>query len=216
MRLALALFVLVVAGVQAFVPTRTLRNARHIVPRMGLDGMLGVGPETGHTVWDPLSLGSLSDTIKGEHSSVMPHAKWLREAEIKHGRAAMLAFVGTMAAATGVVFPGELGGFHYEPCAWYDGLGSAVSTNSFGMAQLFLSIALIEGASFPGEFWTGGGEREAGDLGFLPFGNAEKNKRNLDEMKISELKNGRLAMIAMAGLFAEHQLPGSVPLIPGV
>jgi hypothetical protein len=32
-------------------------------------------------------------------------------------------------------------------------------------------------------------------------------------MKLSELKNGRLAMIAMAGFFAEHQIDGSVPFL---
>ena len=39
-------------------------------------------------------------------------------------------------------------------------------------------------------------------------------KRDFDDMQLSELKNGRLAMIAMAGFFSQHQLPGSVPLLP--
>ena len=64
--------------------------------------------------------------------------------QIKHGRVCMLAFVGTCFAANGVVFPGDLGGFHYEACAWYDGLASGLNTNSFGMAQLLMTIGLIE------------------------------------------------------------------------
>jgi hypothetical protein len=99
---------------------------------------------TNTAVWDPLGFGSLSDTVKGEHSGVMPHAKWLREAELKHGRGAMLAFVGTCVAVNGVHFPGEMGGNFYEAGPWADGLTSAMSTNPFGMAQLLLSIALVE------------------------------------------------------------------------
>jgi len=33
-------------------------------------------------------------------------------------------------------------------------------------------------------------------------------------MKLQELKNGRLAMIAMAAFFSEHQIHGSVPFLP--
>jgi len=190
-------------------------------PRMGLEGMAGISNEVGGgvmgksftntAVWDPLGFGSLSDTVKGEHGGVMPHAKWLREAELKHGRGAMLAFVGTCVAINGVHFPGEMGGNFYESGPWADGLTSALATNPFGMAQLLLSIALVEGTSYSGDFWSGGGAREAGDLGFYPFGKGKG--RDMDKMKLSELKNGRLAMIAMAGFFAEHQIDGSVPFL---
>jgi len=174
--------------------------------------MIGVGPESGNTVWDPLSLGTISDTVKGEHGSVMPDAKWLREAELKHCRGAMLAFVGAMVSFSGVTFPGEMGGMYYESASWVDGLSSAFKTNPFGMAQLFMSIGLVEGFTDPSDFWTGGGSREAGDLGFYPFG---KKEAEFDTLRLQELKNGRLAMIAMAGFFAEYQIDGSVPLISG-
>jgi len=202
--------------VSAFVPVTPDRYSRSVTSSaVNVEDMIGVGPETGNVVWDPLSFGSVSKRNGGYHDSFMPDVQWLREAELKHGRASMLAFVGTCFAANGIVFPGDLGGFHYEKCAWYDGLASGFSTNSFGMAQLLLTIGLIEGTSFPAGFWTGEGTREPGDLGFYPFGNAEKNNRDMKELQISELKNGRLAMIAMAGFFAQHQLPGSVPLLDG-
>lgn len=191
------------------------RTARTVV-RMATDvnDMVGVGPESGWKVWDPMSFGSVSKVVGGEHYSFMPDVKWLREAEIKHGRVCMLAFVGTCAAANNVVFPGDLGGLHYEACKWDEGLPSALSTNPVGIAQLFLAIGIIEGTFFPAEFWVGGGDREAGDLGFLPFGDAKKNGRDMKELEVSELKNGRLAMLAMAAFFSAHQLPGSVPFLP--
>jgi len=106
--------------------------------------MAGVSNEAGDKVWDPLGLGTLSETVKGPHGGVMPHAKWLREAELKHGRGAMLAFVGTCVAEAGVIFPGEMGGYYYKAGSWADGLSSAMATNPFGMAQLLLSIGLVE------------------------------------------------------------------------
>ena len=68
-----------------------------------------------------------------------------------------------------------------------------------------------QGASYCGEFWTGGGTREPGDLNFYPYGKGKG--RDIEKMKLSELKNGRLAMIAMAAFFAEHQVDGAVPFL---
>jgi hypothetical protein len=65
----------------------------------------------------------------------------------------------------GLVFPGYTA--VSDPVA---NLNHFVADYPFGFAQIILSIGLIEGAAFPGEFWTGGGEREAGDLGYDPLG----------------------------------------------
>jgi hypothetical protein len=77
-------------------------------------------------------------------------------------------------------------------------------------------IGIIEGTFFPGDFWFGKGDREAGDLGYDPLG-FFKNKTPVQKetLKLQELKNGRLAMIAMAAYTSEHWIPGSVPFIPG-
>ena len=91
------------------------------------------GSMAGDVGFDPLGLSD----------SFWPLA-WMREAEIKHGRVCMLAFVGTCFAANGVIFPGDMGGMHYEACAWYDGLPSALSTNPTGVAQVFMGIGLVE------------------------------------------------------------------------
>lgn len=110
--------------------------------------MYGADLESGGKVWDPLSFGSLSEVIKGEHAGIFPHAEWLREAEIKHGRGAMLATVGTIVALSGIHFEGEFqGSGFYEAGPWDQGLASALKTNPFGMAQLLLSIGLVEAIS---------------------------------------------------------------------
>ena len=48
--------------------------------------------------WDPLGIGELSPETLG----------WFRQAEIKHGRIAMFAFVGYTVQANGIHFPGNL------------------------------------------------------------------------------------------------------------
>lgn len=50
---------------------------------------------------------------------------------------------------------------------------------------------------------------------FDPF-NLSKNKsaEKLAQGRSSEIKNGRLAMIGVAGMYAAATIPGSVPLQP--
>ena len=44
---------------------------------------------------------------------------------------------------------------------------------------------------------------------FDPMG---MSKGNLDELKLKEIKNGRLAMVAVLGFFAQHAATGKAPL----
>lgn len=78
-----------------------------------------------------------------------------------------------------------------------------------------MAIAVIEGWSDPSQFWFGKGAREAGNLGYDPLGLFKGTDKQKNEMRLKELKNGRLAMIAMAAYTSEHWIPGSVPFLPG-
>mmetsp|Transcript_23126 Transcript_23126/g.72055 ORF Transcript_23126/g.72055 Transcript_23126/m.72055 type:complete len:88 (-) Transcript_23126:115-378(-) len=82
------------------------------------------------------------------------------------------------------------------------------------MAQIFIAIAIAEGYYFPGEMWTGGGDRDAGDFGWDFTGRRKKlSAEAMDKLKLQELKNGRAAMIAMAAFASAHSIAGSVPPI---
>lgn len=60
--------------------------------------MVGASVEVnGGKVYDPL--GTLN--LHAVAPSAFPHAKWLRESELKHSRAAMLATVGVFASQSG-------------------------------------------------------------------------------------------------------------------
>merc|ERR1719482_229908 len=62
--------------------------------------MPGEGP------WDPIGFSKLHENIQGsEHAGVVPSQQWMREAELKHGRAAML---GIMAFSAAHFIPGSV------------------------------------------------------------------------------------------------------------
>ena len=137
----------------------------------------------------------------------------MREAELKHGRIAMLAFVG-VCVQKGLNFhwAGDLGGLYYDASApWYSAPTSAFATNPVGMAQIVLFIGLIEGQYDSGPFWFGNGDREPGDYGWAKYAKLE-GPALLRKQK-AEIKNGRLAMIAVMGFVSAHYLPGSVPFL---
>uniref|UniRef100_I2CR44 Light-harvesting protein n=1 Tax=Nannochloropsis gaditana (strain CCMP526) TaxID=1093141 RepID=I2CR44_NANGC len=175
--------------------------------RMGLEGQVGYDVETGGKPWDPLGFAGISER---NNLGINPHIKWLQESEIKHGRTAMLAFLG-------VIVPGSLGvyvpTYPQEP-DFTQAFYKALQNNPLGMAQIALAIAIIEGHYYAGDFWTGGGDREVGAFGFDPLGFSKgKSEAALKSMRLKELKNGRLAMIAMAAFASEKLIPGSVPLL---
>jgi hypothetical protein len=60
-----------------------------------------------------------------------------------------------------------------------------------------------------GNPWTIRADHEAGDLGFDPAGLKPTDPAELKEMQTKELNNGRLAMIAAAGMIVQELATGS-------
>lgn len=188
-----------------------VKNGRRAFRSLKMDAskdMVGASVEVnGGKVYDPLGMLELHKI----NPNVCPHPKWLRESELKHCRIAMLASIGAFASQYGLTIPG------YTAVADpVQNLNQFVTNWPVGFAQIIFAIGIIEGVTYSGEFWKGGGSREAGDLGYDPLG-LFKNKTpaQKDTLRLQELKNGRLAMIALAAYTSEHWIPGSVPFIPG-
>ncbi|MEC8280291.1 MAG: chlorophyll a-b binding domain-containing protein [Verrucomicrobiota bacterium] len=55
-----------------------------------------------------------------------------------------------------------------------------------------------------------GSGRKPGDFGFDPLGLKPTDPAELLEMQNKELNNGRLAMIAIAGFFAQELIDGKI------
>lgn len=182
------------------------------VRMLALDDLPGASvevPFNGGKPWDPWGLSKLSTLPESELlPSIMPSLAWLREAEAKHCRLAMLGFLGIAAQQFGHI----PGGPAFESMDWYGAMGDFAAKNPAGAAQIFLFIALVEGTSYPDEMWSGDATREPGNLGFDPLGLGKGPKA--EKYATAELKNGRAAMIFMTAAVANHFIPGSAPGAP--
>lgn len=131
-------------------------------------------------------------------TEILPVA-WVREAEIKHCRVAMLAFAG-------FVFTDfyTLPGFEYSTLEAHD---ACVASGS--MSQLLLWIGLLEvvGAIGIDQTLRGSG-REPGDFGFDPVGFGSDPEK-MKDLQMKELANGRLAMFAFGGVVTQSVLTGN-------
>lgn len=128
---------------------------------------------------------------------------YLREAELKHARIAMLAWTGFVVVDLGARIPGT-------PDV-YSGLSSAsvhdIAVDFGAMGQILLFIGIAECISWIAisQMLQGSG-RQPGDfqfgLGFLKG----KSDAQIEEMKLKEIKNGRLAMMAFSGVVTQAVL----------
>jgi Chlorophyll A-B binding protein len=136
---------------------------------------------------------------------------WFREAELKHGRAAMLATLG-MVVPEFIRVPGEQFSFDAIPRVI-----QAHDACPDSMIQIFGWISFIEAVSFPALANMNGFDRAPGDFGFDPLKLYPKSPEKQKEMQIKELKNGRLAMVAIGGMVAGAVVTGSpFPYLPTV
>merc|ERR1719247_2471436 len=128
--------------------------------------------------------------------------KFLREAELKHGRICMLASTGYMMQEFFSLpsYPG------YSP----NPIEASSSVPPEGLLQIVVFVSWLEIISNKGKFsmtdmFEGG--RAPGDLGFDPlkFGDNSASRARLE---LAELKNGRLAMIAFSGMIHQTFVTG--------
>lgn len=173
--------------------------------------------EVGGVAWDPLNLAKLGtgesfDTFP----NMFPDIQFLQEAEIKHGRQAMIAWTGIWATHPGGMGLGmHFPGFPSEP-DWTKALGVFAKEQPGFFAAILFFIAVAEGESVghSGDNFRGKSTKTPGDLNFDWMGLASKmTPEQAERYKIVEMKNGRAAMIAMASLFAYESIPGSVPIM---
>ena len=166
----------------------------------GLPGNQLPGNEQSRFDFDPLGFA--------DRASKAEMVKY-REAELKHGRVAMLAVTGMLFAEV-----------------WHPMLASTINVpaifafqatlqQSVILAPVLLGIAAVETASFPG--WEPTDFKMKGDVVPGSYANLEgaspwtKDKLSAEEYyrkEIVELNNGRLAMLACIGIWAQELING--------
>jgi hypothetical protein len=129
---------------------------------------------------------------------------FLREAELKHGRICMLAWTGFVAT--------DIGFKIYPFPAAYEGLTSVTAHDALvengALGQIFLWCSIAEVVSTVAVMqMLGGSGREAGDFGLDPLNFLkDKSEEEKNVMKMKELTNGRLAMMAFSGVVTQAVL----------
>ena len=94
--------------------------------------------------------------------------------------------------------------------------GVEMTTAEAGELLQGTAIAVLEifsvfsfNSPFGGEPWSIRSDYESGDLGFDPLGLKPESAEEFKEMQTKELNNGRLAMVAIAGMIGQELATGS-------
>ena len=142
----------------------------------------------GDVGFDPLGLSEIE--------AVGIDLYWLREAEIKHCRVAMMAVVGFLWVEKFGPAPGcEMATAKNQMDAFWQLWGAhpqyiVASLILIGITEMISGIAATSGRE--------SGMRAPGDFGLDPY-NLAKDPKKMAQFQLWEVKNGRLAMWAAAG-----------------
>lgn len=131
---------------------------------------------------------------------------YLREAELKHARLAMVAFVGFIAPDLGFKIPLFADTPDFSSATAHD---TFVDQGSMGLIALCTATFELVSYIALSEMLQGSG-RQPGDFGLDPLRFMEgKSEEEMKDMQYKELKNGRLAMFAIGGVVTQAVLTGN-------
>jgi hypothetical protein len=226
MKTAAAIAVTLLASASAFAPANL--SPRTSVARNALiDEAFGISIETGNKC-PPLGRYILEDANERG-------IKWWQNAELKNGRVAMVATIGYMVQKYHVHMPLYLGPsgsnvFHADSSKdWLLSSTTGVTFSDIAKVDPLDTIAMVPAAGWlqilvaAGLFELTGWKRQwlddspiPGDYGYDPLGFTKReggwDSKELTKLRMMEIKNGRVAMMAMAGWLSNESIPGSLPV----
>eukprot|EP01041_Mallomonas_annulata_P004437 gene4437-8842_t len=132
--------------------------------------------------------------------------KWMRESELKHGRIAMLAVTGCLVQQV-VHLP--------SPNGIYDNanpIDAFFQVGASPIAQIFVGIGALESILHKGKLGMTDMHADGAEPGNFGWGTSQlkgKTAAQVDDIKLKELKNGRLAMFAIGGIIHHNIITGS-------
>mmetsp|Transcript_5057 Transcript_5057/g.11238 ORF Transcript_5057/g.11238 Transcript_5057/m.11238 type:complete len:266 (-) Transcript_5057:97-894(-) len=154
-------------------------------------GLVGSEAAFGRYEFDPIGFSKYTELVP-----------WFREAELKHGRIAMLAWLG-LVVPDFVRIPGEAYSFEAVPRVIdaHDALNADAGPNF----QIILFISIVELCCAKKVFeWNS--VETAGDYNLTRLFPEDDEAQK--QMRLAELKNGRLAMIAFGGAVTQAVITG--------
>jgi hypothetical protein len=136
--------------------------------------------------------------------------KRFREAEVMHGRVAMMAVVGYLIAESTPTITYGMSTAHTIANNQIPEVPGTVLFPFFLAMNIAEAYRASRGWVEPGlgPLWTLRESYYPGDLGFDPLGLKPTEKKDFENMQAKELSNGRLAMFAAAGFCVQEQING--------
>jgi len=134
--------------------------------------------------------------------------RFYREVELKHCRVGMLAALGfPVAEQFHPLFGGDIDvpsyiAFQETPLQTFWPIVVAF------IATVEVFSVFTFNSPFGGELWSIRSDHASGDLGFDPLGLKPTDAAAFKDMQTKELNNGRLAMLAAAGMIAQELATG--------
>lgn len=152
--------------------------------------------------WDPLNLATEENLAE------------YREAELKHGRLAMLATAGYLASEKLEPLFAKILGVKDE---LVETAGRAPSLLNGGLEEnqipwFLLTVGIVSGFAevFSGQLKEANPDAYApGDMGFDPLGLYPTDAATQDQYRLAELKHGRVAMLAITAIVLEEAISGT-------
>lgn len=197
-----AALVLLAASATAFSPFAK-KAAKVVKPAFTVESIPGALPPVG--IWDPLGFAAKADE---------PTLKRYREAELTHGRVAMLASIGFLVGeaveGSSFLFDASIHGPAISHLAQVPAPFWALLTVFIGAAeQTRAEIGWVDPKDVPvAKPGLLRDEYIPGNLGFDPLGLKPADADEFFILQTKELQNGRLAMLAAAGFIAQELADG--------
>jgi light-harvesting complex I chlorophyll a/b binding protein 1 len=217
----LATFAALAGSAAAFAPAPAAKTATSLnAATSSSDRMNGWVPDESKFAWGlPGSIAPVEnfDPLGFAEGTPLSLMKRWREAEVHHGRVAMLASLGLLVTEEPIEFHPlfERGEVDIGPAIRHlDELDAAGPYFAIFLALLIGSIEwnrALTGFSAPEgkfEFQQLKDDYYPGDTGFDPLGLKPEGAEEFAEMQTKELQNGRLAMLGAAGMIAQELVNG--------
>jgi len=201
MKFVIATTTILATSVAAFAPSKVVQSSTSL--SASLEGLTGALDPVG--AFDPLGLAA-----KATDATLARY----REAELAHGRVAMLATVGFLVGekveGSGFLFDAQITGpaithITQVPDGFWAVIIAFIGAYEASRAQAGWVDPADCPVDQPGLLKS---DYSPGDLEFDPFGLMPEDDEDFAIMQTKELQNGRLAMLAAAGFLAQEAVDG--------
>ena len=203
MKFAISSLALLAGSAAAFTPMKNAKQTTSAVNAFTVDSIPGALDPVGF--WDPLGFAAKADEAT---------LKRYREAELTHGRVGMLAFVGFLVGehveGSTPLFDATITGpaithLSQTPPGFFAILTAAIAACEIQRAKIGWVDPKDVPFDQPGQLRQ---EYIPGNLGFDPLGLKPEDPAEFVKMQTYELQNGRLGMLAAAGMIAQELTDG--------